>query len=886
MRKKLFGCLGINRWVMVWMMVFCFGSGIRIYANNVSITEAVKVVGVVSGVATIEVDLHWENSWRDNYNWDGVWIFLKHKRGNGDWKPVYFQDVEQMTDNDYRVMNAKTGGSIPGVFVYPGKKGENAEVSTKLTLKWECGGEYSRQDFEDGKVFLYPQAIEMVYVPSGSFYAGDGKSTLCFSDGEGNPVLVEDEGPLTLYQRTEEGAVGGKMFAGAQYPKGYQGFYIMKYEVSQGQYVAFLNKLTRSQQEELLGVSFLSGLAEGSYVFGSAAGPADRNGIVLKSAKEDRPYVFAHNLNGNDVFGEEGDGQSIACNYLSVKDLLAYAAWAGLRPMSELEYERACRPFPVENPLPGEYAWNSTSGVAAVSSVSRPGTKEEAANGNTNVNVANHLSAPGPVRCGIFARPVVSQEQAGSTYWGVMEMSGNVGEMVANLKNAAFDREVNGKGVFATSLWSGEAVHYGVRGGNFAEAESLLRISDRSQAMGKIMSVTERSRTYGFRLVYAPSEIPGDLLPGSIALQEEICPGETVSVVNQESAKMEGATVSLSYSWSVKIGGQAWITLSGETGSTLTYNSFLADSTYQFKRKVRCSFGEAEALTTVRTILAPPRVITQPSNNDAYCGLSVSVEAKGELLTYQWQKDKIDIPGATFSVYAKEKTTHPDSGAYRCKITGLCGEVYSEEADIRVEALKTGTLKDDRDGEEYKIRRMPDGKVWMVEDLRFGTCSGIAFLNYSNGSVKDQIASGYYGVCMKSPETGAGNLYNWQGAMNAEDAAYGKNFYSWGNWQGICPEGWHLPAQRDFYELYAALCQELERFYPGTGVFEVVLGGEAIDGSVQNGGYSGGFWTNQQYSGPYNDFTGAYLMTINNSYMSYYSDGFKSVGHAVRCIKD
>ena len=51
---------------------------------------------------------------------------------------------------------------------------------------------------------------------------------------------------------------------------------------------------------------------------------------------------------------------------MSLNDLLAYASWSGLRPMSELEYERACRaPFP-QDPLAGEYPWNSNGGVSRV----------------------------------------------------------------------------------------------------------------------------------------------------------------------------------------------------------------------------------------------------------------------------------------------------------------------------------------------------------------------------------------------------------------------------------------------------------------------------------------------------------------------------------------
>lgn len=884
-RKELKHRKSVNGWKIMLGVLLWWGGGV-IYANNVRITETVKVVEVTGGVATLEMELSWENSWRDDYNWDAVWVFLKHRRGNGEWQPVYFQDVEHTATGDCRVTGAKTGGKITGVFVYPQSKGEKASVSAKLTLKWDCGSGYSQADFDNGRVFLYPQAIEMVHIPSGSYYLGDGNSTLCFSDGAGDPLIVEDEGVLALYQRPESGSVGTAIRLQENYPKGYRSFYVMKYEVSQGQYTAFLNKLNRAQQEELLGASHLAGLAAGNYVFGESSQPTDRNGIVLKSKEEAKPYVFSHNLNQNAVYGEDGDGQYIACNYLSVKDMLAYAAWAGLRPMSELEYERICRPYPVRTPLPGEYVWNTAAGVVGVNRVSASGTQSEAADGSSNVNADHLLAEGGPVRCGIFARSGSSQQEAGSTYWGVMEMSGNVGELVANVNNGSFSREQQGLGQFSTSLWSSSAAGYGIRGGSFADAGSLLRISDRSQSSGTITLWTERSRTTGFRLVYTPAEEPGDLLAGAISLKEKICPGETVTIRSVAPAEMQGATVTLNYSWSVKTGSQAWETIPGETGVSLVYSDMKADSVYQFKRKVSCSFGEAEALSEVRTVLTPPRILTQPANDDAYCGLSVSVEAVGESLTYQWQNNQADIEGAVGAVYVKDPTGAEDAGAYRCRVTGLCGEVYSEEADIQVDTLTVEILTDSRDAQQYKARKMPDGKVWMVEDLRFGNCSSSDFLNYSAVSVVDRVAPGYYGVCMESTEPGAGKLYNWQAAVNCEEGASGSSFSSWSLVRGICPEGWHLPQQSDFYYLYNALCGERERFYPGTHAFKVVLGGEAAYGYLTNVGRVAGYWTSNQYESNYNDYTGANYVYINESYVSTYGDSYKANGHAVRCIKD
>ena len=90
-----------------------------------------------------------------------------------------------------------------------------------------------------------------------------------------------------------------------------------------------------------------------------------------------------------------------------------------LPPMSELEYERACRaPFP-QDPLAGEYPWNSNGGVSRVTGLSAGGRETEVASTTScNVNSGNGLtgSNQGPVRCGLFARTTSTQVTAGATY--------------------------------------------------------------------------------------------------------------------------------------------------------------------------------------------------------------------------------------------------------------------------------------------------------------------------------------------------------------------------------------------------------------------------------------------------------------------------------------
>ena len=175
------------------------------------------------------------------------------------------------------------------------------------------------------------------------------------------PPLRIDSEELLYYSITRNNLTE-KLQLPAAYPKGYAGFYVMKYETSQEQYVEFLNSLTLEQQKARVANNNFSMMKKGDYVFGELKTPSCRNGIAFVEQKQpDAPVVFGNNLNpGNDFFSTD-DGQTLACNYMSVEDMIAYCSWSGLRPMSELEYEKACRRFYPQLPDKGEYVWNTNT---------------------------------------------------------------------------------------------------------------------------------------------------------------------------------------------------------------------------------------------------------------------------------------------------------------------------------------------------------------------------------------------------------------------------------------------------------------------------------------------------------------------------------------------
>jgi len=217
------------------------------------------------------------------------------------------------------------------------------------------------------------------------------------------------------------------------------------------------------------------------------------------------PRVYGNDLNNNGVENEADDGQHIACNWISSDDALAFADWSGLRPYSELEFEKACRGvlFPYVN----ENAWGNTNATYATS-ISNPGLTNEVA-GNVGANYAfnNDAGVQGPLRCGSFARAATNREQAGATYYGVMEMSGNLWEYVVSvgiLASRSFNKNNHGNGSLTVAGVSDVVswpVNMGIRGGAFNAVAAASQVSDRGNASSAYTSM--RYQSTGIRLARA-----------------------------------------------------------------------------------------------------------------------------------------------------------------------------------------------------------------------------------------------------------------------------------------------------------------------------------------------------------------------------------------------
>jgi formylglycine-generating enzyme required for sulfatase activity len=458
-------------------ILFCFITN----ANNITVSNISLENLNEPNWVQVEFDLSWENSWRLSAgpsNWDAAWVFIKYRANSGEWNHV------QLALTDFV---APAGSTIDitsdgvGAFIYRDTDGSGDLNLQNVRLRWNYAlNGVNPNDILDIQVF----AIEMVYIPEGSFYVGGTASPDAGKFHEGGSVT-------SSYQITSEALINvsnttgnlyydttGELSPGdlagpipASFPKGFNDFYIMKYEVSHEQYIGFFNALTEVQKTTV-DISVQTG---------------NRHTIVWPGGSSSATTTTPDR----------------ALNFLSTSDATAYLDWTGLRHITEFEYEKACRGHLTAKP--GEFAWGNANITATAYTIINDGTPT-AQIANMGTGTGNAYYGPtrfdgitGPVRNGIFAASAINKnrEETGGSYYGVMELSGNVWEQaisVGNPNGRSFsglhgDGSISALGEANVANWptaTAEAV--GVRGGGATNPASDLRISNRRLANLQIAS--------------------------------------------------------------------------------------------------------------------------------------------------------------------------------------------------------------------------------------------------------------------------------------------------------------------------------------------------------------------------------------------------------------
>ena len=520
--------------VRVFALTFALAfSGLK--ANNIAVTSVSLTGRDISAGANnaanftlVQFNLSWENSWRvpsGPSNWDAAWVFVKYRISGGTWQHAVLNNTGHTAASGSTIniglqtpssaFNATTNPGL-GAFVYRSSNGAGNNTYNGVQLRWNYGRNgVQDNDVVDIKVF----AVEMVYIPSGSFSVGDGSTGFIagdFRDAASNtPFPITSEGAITL-----GGTTAGNLYNNnsismdsvddfsstvtttlpAAYPKGVNAYYCMKYEISQQQYVDFLNTLTRAQQTSCVIVDVSSGTTSPTmgrrYVLANSTTVANRSGVAVDATYHiSDPLTFYCDLDGDGTGGESNDGQWLPCNSMGWTFLASYLDWSGLRPMSEFEFEKACRGN--QTPVPGEFAWGSTV-FNLVTGISNAGqTNETVTPSNANVN-SNHPTTgnpttgiDGPVRVGVYATSSSNRESSGAGYYGCMELSGSLWERTVSVGNVSGrlytgihgDGALNASGYANQSFWPGSTAYgAGRRGGQWTAHNRYWRVADRWSA--------------------------------------------------------------------------------------------------------------------------------------------------------------------------------------------------------------------------------------------------------------------------------------------------------------------------------------------------------------------------------------------------------------------
>jgi uncharacterized protein (TIGR02145 family) len=274
----------------------------------------------------------------------------------------------------------------------------------------------------------------------------------------------------------------------------------------------------------------------------------------------------------------------------------------------------------------------------------------------------------------------------------------------------------------------------------------------------------------------------------------------------------------------------------------------------------------------------------------AFAGLSVMCYAQGKVCTgktydivslqdpsdasqYQWTLDGQNIPGATAAAY-----TVPDdkpAGKYtyiRRSMKAGCDWASSNAYTVEVLSCNTnpqdegdkGIVTDSRDGKIYKIVKMPDGKVWMAENLNYqGELTFNQQSDQANGKLYKDYTNGVPAIgsfwCPPPSSTATasadkntcnvyGALYTWETAMTTNGGESDKGGALWKEPDikyyeeaatkpktddikvvGICMEGYHLPTD---YE-WAALLDAVDPTFSGKYIDQDNAGWYGTDANAE-----------------------------------------------------
>ena len=425
------------------LLVIIFGMlYFNVSANNVSITNLNKTN------STITFDLSWENSWRNGLTYhDAVWVFFKQASNGGpSWQHV--KVLLASADAGYETV---VPSDKVGFFVRRSINGNGtSSTSVSATLLGLSGA------FQDIKAM----GVEMVYVPTGDFFAGDGYSygRIASGDNELESVHILSNNSLTCGSTSNDIQYvtnsGDCENVPSTFPIGYNEFYCMKYAITQRQYVDFLNCLNRNQQENRIASEVTGTFVTNMFVLCDSTISIKGNVVRCDFSIGTGNITFYCDRNNNGVPNELDDGMARACNYLTTKDWAAYLDWSGLRPFSFLEVEKASRG--TLNAVQGESSWGSTLINSPLALQNAGMENEKWVNSTFAGGIITHYD--GVIRVGCNAPSTgATRELSNASFYGIIDIGNNPGDFyipqILSFEAIEGDGTLNSAGASNVNTW-------------------------------------------------------------------------------------------------------------------------------------------------------------------------------------------------------------------------------------------------------------------------------------------------------------------------------------------------------------------------------------------------------------------------------------------------
>ena len=207
---------------------------------------------------------------------------------------------------------------------------------------------------------------------------------------------------------------------------------------------------------------------------------------------------------------------------------------------------------------------------------------------------------------------------------------------------------------------------------------------------------------------------------------------------------------------------------------------------------------------------------------------------------------------------------------------------YEKCLEKNSKAFKYGTFTDARDGETYRTVKI-GGQTWMAENLRF-KADGCFAPNNDEANVKK-----FGRLYTWTTTLGISEDYSTQSSANDIDQ---HNKIKDKHFQGIAPEGWHIPSNQEWEALLANIDPKSDGSEfrseciwqkPGKdtfGFFALPAGYRFNNGTYHHFGRRARFWSKDEYGG-----LNAFRLSLTNNSVDI-EGVYRSDAISVRCVKN